>query len=394
MRILILSCNTGEGHNSTARAITLAAEAKGHTVETWDALSFWPAGTDRFLCNGQVFLYKNAPELFGAGYRFFELVAEYQQGRREAGKGKLTEEALALLVKRPSEKLYEDICKGNFDAVISVHVFASLMHTEIRRQNGEEHPAYFVATDYTCSPGVHMSDFDGCFIPTEGLTEEFVSFGVKREKIIPSGIPVRSDFYESIPKAEAKARLGLPADKRVALLMGGSMGCGPLAHTVTAMLRALPEDVVLAAVCGRNEKLYEKLSALPEAGKTLFPVGFTKEIPVYMDASELIVTKAGGLSTTEAAVKHLPIVFLDAIPGLEVHNRDYFAERGYAVYHDDPEGVAALVGRLLSEPETLAAMRKRMEDCFTHRSAEEIVERVCRDVAAANATPPEEYQAL
>jgi len=394
MRILILSCNTGEGHNATARAIALAAEARGYTAEIRDALSYWPAGTNRFVCSGHVFLYKKAPELFGAGYRFFEMVSEYQQGRREAGKGKHMGEAIGLLVKRPSEKLYEDICQGNYDAIVSVHVFASLMLTEIRRQWGEGHPTYFVATDYTCSPGVHLSDFDACFIPAAGLTQEFISLGIPREKLIPYGIPVRTDFYERLPKEKAKAMLGLPADKRMVLMMSGSMGCGPIAETVAAILKALPADTVLAPVCGRNEALFEELSRLPQGGTSLFPVGFTKEIATYMDAADLIVTKAGGLSSTEAAVKHLPIVFIDAIPGLESHNRDYFVAAGYAVAGDTPKEIAAKIADLLADPDTLTAMRERLAADFTHRSAEDIVSYVARDVALAEATPPKEYAGL
>ncbi len=394
MRLLILSCNTGEGHNATARALALAAEAKGDTAEIRDALSYWPAGTNRFVCSGHVFLYKKAPELFGAGYRFFELVSELQQERRETGKGKHMGEAIGLLVKKPSEKLYEDICQGNYDAIVSVHVFASLMLTEIRRQWGGAHPTYFVATDYTCSPGVHLSDFDACFIPAEGLTAEFASLGIPREKLIPYGIPVRSDFYERCPKAEAKARLGLPAHRRTVLMMSGSMGCGPIAETVAAMLSALPDDTVLAAVCGRNEALFEELSRLPQAGSRLFPVGFTKEIATYMDAADLIVTKAGGLSSTEAAVKHLPIVFIDAIPGLEGHNRDYFVKAGYAMSGDSPAEIAARIAELLNDPVALTAMRERLAADFTHRSAEEMLTHIRCDVVLAETTPPKEYMGL
>ncbi len=394
MRILILSCNTGEGHNATARAIRLAAEAKGDTVEIWDALSFWPAGTNQFVCGGHVFLYKNAPELFGAGYRFFELVSEIQNERREAGKGKNAGKAISYLVKHPSEKLYEDICQGNFDAIISVHVFASLMLTEIRRQWGEGHPTYFVATDYTCSPGVHLSDFDACFIPDEGLIEEFVSQGIPQEKLLPYGIPVREEFYRAIPQAEAKAVLHLPFDKRIVLMMSGSMGCGPIAETVESILTTLPSDAVLVPVCGRNETLYTQLTALPQTGDSLFPIGFTDAIATYMDAADLIVTKAGGLSSTEAAVKHLPILFIDAIPGLESHNRDYFAKAGFARFGKSSKEIAEQIAFLLAHPPLLAAMREKLTAHFTHHAANEIVDYVHRDVTLSQNIPPEEYANL
>ncbi len=371
MKILILSCHTGEGHNATASALAAELERRGDTAVIWDALSYWPVGTNRFLCDGHVFLYRRAPELFGAGYRMLELISEKQQERREAGKAKLFGETVGRMVKRPAEKLGEDMKAGGFDAVVSVHVFASLMLTELRR-GGESLPTYFIATDYTCSPGVHLSDFDGCFIPAETLAEEFISFGVPKDKLLPYGIPVRRDFYDCRSAEEAKAALSLPAGKRVVLMMSGSMGCGPVAETAEAILGELPSDTVLAVVCGRNEDLRNRLAALPEAGSRLFPVGFTKEIPLYMDAAELIVTKAGGLSATEAAVKHLPMVFLDAVPGLEIHNRDFFVSGGMARCGKAPHEVAAAVSGILADRGLLAAMRERMKAVFPRSAAEAI----------------------
>lgn len=372
MKLLILSCNTGEGHNSTARAIKEEAEKRGDTVEIWDALSFWPKGTNALICQGQEFLYKNLPELFGLGYRFFEKFSEKENERRL--KGKKPSKGFSPLAKKPSEKLHAAIAEADFDVIICAHIFASLMVTEYRKTYGAEHKTFLIATDYTCSPGANFSDIEGCFIPAEGLTEEFISLGTKKEHIIPVGIPVRTEFYSKTEKDKAKEALSLPTDKRAILLMGGSMGCGPIEKTVEAILESLPEDCILIAVCGRNEKLLSRLTELSRSHKALYPVGFTADISLYMDAAELIVTKAGGLSSTEAGVKNLPIVFIDAIPGLESHNRDYFVEHGYAVYGDSPKDIAEKITGLLSSPEIISSMRMKMEKAFIHRSASEIMD--------------------
>ena len=247
MRLLILSCNTGEGHNSTAKAIIQAAESDGAVCEMKDALSYWPVGTNSFICGGHVFLYRNAPELFGAGYRFFEVMSEKtnekNQLREQKGKEPVRNAILGL-AKLPAEKLYADISAGDYDAVICVHVFASLMMTEIRRKYGDSLPTYFVATDYTCSPGVNISDFNACFIPAEGLIPEFSGLGVKPEKLIPTGIPIRADFYTKLPADEAKEKLGLPKDRRIVLFMCGSMGVGPMKETVGLLLESMPLSLI------------------------------------------------------------------------------------------------------------------------------------------------------
>lgn len=372
MRILILSCNTGEGHNSTAAAVRDVAEASGHEVEIWDALSFWPKGTNRFICSGHVFLYKHMPKLFGIGYRFFEMASEKGGEKIEEGNPP-SNTGLTLLAKRPSEKLYKKICEKQFDVVVSVHVFSSLMMTDIRRYHGNDLPWVFIATDYTCSPGVNACDFDHCFIPSPFLEAEFLSLGVKKELLRPTGIPVKQIFSTRIDQDEAKSKLHLPADKRIVLMMSGSMGCGPIEKTAEAILNILPDDTVLVAICGKNQKLYDYFTSLPQNQKTLFPVGYTKKVPFYMDAADLIVTKAGGLSSTEAATKHLPMVFMDAIPGLEVHNRDFFVNHGFALSGDKPEEIATAIADLLCDPERLAAMRRSMSDSFKGDAAEQIL---------------------
>ena len=375
MKILILTCNTGEGHNSTSRAIRDEAERRGDSVDIWDALSFWPAGTNSFICNGQEFLYKYLPELFGQGYRFAETVSEMENKRRE--QGKKTNQAISPFAKVPSEKMCARILDEGFDVILCAHIFASLMITEFKRHNSSFNiPTYLITTDYTCSPGANFSDIDGCFTPAEALKGEFVGLGVREDLIIPVGIPVREDFYEKKSKDEAKAILGLPDDRRIVLLMSGSMGCGPIAKTVEAIIDALPSDCLLVAVCGRNERLLSQLTDLSRTRRNLYPVGFTKQIPLFMDSAELVVTKAGGLSSTEAGVKNLPVVFIDAIPGLEVHNRDYFVNRGYARYGNSPEEIASHISELLEAPDVLKNMRDKMRRDFFHRSAAEILDKV------------------
>ncbi len=374
MNILILSCNTGEGHNSAARAIREEAERIGDTVDIWDAMSFWPKATSKLIVEGHVFLYNNIPELFGLGYRFFEKVTEIKNEIRE--KRQKPSKRISPLAKVPSEKLHKAITAGKYDIVICTHIFASLMVTEFRKTYGKEQQTYLVVTDYTCSPGASFSNVEACFTPSEGLTEEFVSLGTKEEIIVPVGIPVREDFYTRMGKNEAKAKLGLPFEKRIILLMSGSMGCGPIEKTADAVSEVLPDDCLLVAVCGKNERLLSELTLLSEEKSNILPVGFTKEIPTYMDASELIITKAGGLSSTEAGVKNLPIVFMDAIPGLEIHNRNYFVDHGFAFFGETPENISSIISTLLASDALQNDMREKMKAEFSHRSAREIVEYV------------------
>ena len=245
--------------------------------------------------------------------------------------------------------------------------------TSIKKRHGDIVRSYFIATDYTCSPGVASADVDVFFIPHEKLISEFVKCGIKEERIAVSGIPVRAAFYKERNRVRAIAELQLPADKRHILMMSGSMGCGPIVGLAQMLSEGIPRDTFMTVVCGRNKKIYDELSEVAVSKDNMRVVGFSDKIPEYMDASELIITKPGGLSSTEAAVKNLPMVFVEAVPGCETHNLDFFVSNGFAFSGADTEAVAERVIYSLSVPEELNNIRRRLKEAFCDINAPQII---------------------
>lgn len=312
MRVLVLSANTGAGHNSAAAAIEEALLARGEICEIVDSLAFISERVSDFISWGHSYVYRKFPRLFGAGYRFEENHSVrfiYDQ----CAKG-----APAL-----QRKLNE-----GWDAVVCVHVFSGMMMTELRRRAGKSLPCVFVATDYTCSPGVSELDMDLFFIPHASLAGEFVRNGVPRERIVASGIPIRRAFYESVEKDEAKRVLGLPREGSMVMLSCGSMGCGHMEKNALELCEQIPSGAYLAVICGSNRKTYEAL--LPYESERLRVIGFTDQMPLYMSAAELYITKPGGLTTSEAIAKRLPMIFINAVPGCETRNYDFLIRCGIA----------------------------------------------------------------
>lgn len=127
------------------------------------------------------------------------------------------------------------------------------------------------------------------------------------------GIPTHPKFAVEIDRAEARRTLGLDAEKTTLLLMGGSMGYGDIAGTVE-QLYALDLDFQLIVVCGNNEKARTEVEALSQAKKTLV-IGWSQEVDRLMDAADVIVTKPGGLTTSESLAKRLPMIIINPIPG-------------------------------------------------------------------------------
>lgn len=367
MRVLILSCNTGEGHNSAARALKGCFEEKNICCDIKDALAFWSPEKSKLISKGHVFIYRKMPKLFGVTYRF-----EENHPPKEGNDSLIYE-----LVIRGCESLFEFLSDTIYDAVICTHVFSAMMVTELKKRHKSDIKSYFVATDYTCSPGVNQTLMDIYFTPHEKLTAEFVENGIPEDRILPYGIPVRQDFYTKTEKTTAKTALGLPSDKKIVLLMCGSMGCGPIKALAEYLPQQLPSDAMLTVICGNNERLYKSLTkyTLPD---NMAVLQFTDKIPLYMDAAELVLTKPGGLSTTEAAVKAVPMIFINAVPGCETRNLEFFTINGIAESNGSLPELCDTVCDFLENPEKLSKMSEQLSRDFTGCSAEKICDYVIR----------------
>ena len=369
MRIALLSCNTGEGHNSTAKAVREVLESRGVECELVDTLAFVSPGISKIVSTGHVYLYKYAPKLWDVSY------PALKNDNPKPGKKTMLYRALTIGAK----KLHRFLTEGQFDAAICSHVFSGMMATELRRRGELNIPCYMVATDYDRYPYMDQCDLNGYFIPAKELTDEFLKAKLPVDKLIPSGIPVRQAFYTRYDKTEARRKLNLPESGLVVILMCGSMGVGPMQKIAKELAERTPADTTIFAMCARNKKLYESVSRI--GNPKLVAMGFTDQVPVYMDAADMIVTKPGGLSSTEAGNKHLPMVFINAVGGCETPNFDFFLERGYAVGSADPEEVLAQAVELANDPEKLQKMRETLAKDFQINSAVYIADMVMEAAA-------------
>ena len=372
MRILILSCNTGGGHNSCSAALKEQFDARGDVCHIADALEFVSPGFSRLLSGGHVWIYRHFPQIFRVGYAFLE------RHRKLFEPGSL----LYRILSSGWEKLRQRIQEGQYDAVLCPHVLSTLPVKELMRREEIHFVPAFLATDYTCSPGGWYEDFPLCFIPHESLDREFMELArVQKEQLVSSGIPIRKDFCGKGDKARAKEELGIPVDHRHLLMMCGSMGCGPMKRLVRALSREMDQDMDLTILCGTNEKLRRSLARKMQAFPQVHVQGFRKDVSRLMDSADLYLTKPGGLSTTEAAAKHLPMAFVDAVAGCEGYNLHFFLELGAAITADKPETLARETLALLRRPERLAQMSEILQETPWEQSAALICERLAQAVS-------------
>ena len=366
MNILILSCNTGQGHNSAAMAIKDYFHNRGVNCDIKDALAYWSEKNSKIISRGHVFIYRNMPKLFGIGYKYEE---NHQPKDDQTS-------IMFDLVTKGCRELLIDIKSSDYSAIICTHVFPAMMMTKIKYYELCNIPTYLIATDYTCAPGFGETSVEGCFIPHKDLLDEFYKSGFDKSACIVSGIPVNPIFFKKVSKEYAKGMLKLPENKKIALLMCGSMGCGPIKQLAEILPEVMPDDAHLVAICGNNRRLYTSL--IKNKNNNLTVVGYTSRVSVYMDAADIILTKPGGLSSTEAAVKHLPMIFIDAVPGCETKNLDFFISHCFADTADDPKALSDLVCSYLKNESKTSEMKTRLKDNFSINSVEIIYNHICK----------------
>lgn len=339
MRTLILTCNTGQGHNSSAGAIREVYEQNGEFCMLQDSLKFSSKRFSKIVGKGHTSIYRHSPKLFDKGYA----ITEKHDSIFAEGS------FLYKLLTRGVKKLYEYVKENEIDNIICTHPFAALLVTELMKISDRTLQTSLVATDYTCVPATNGSNLDKYFIPHSLLTDEFESCGIPREKLYASGIPINQSFFEECNKENVRNILGLPKDKKILLMCCGSMGCGPMEKVAEKICEKLCDDTVMVLVCGSNKRLYKKL--LPKQSDKFLVMGYTKQMYEYMQACDVFVTKPGGISTTECSALHKPMVFVNAVAGCELHNREFFEKIDCAVTVSDNDEIPDAVAKLLLDDE-------------------------------------------
>ena len=375
MRVLILTCNTGGGHNAVAAALAESFRRLGVSSDTADGLSFISQKASRFVSKWHTRFYRRYPKLYKAGYMSAENDAESND----------RDNPVYRYMARGARRLDRAIQDGGYDAVVCVHVIPAMMMTELRRQH-ETGPVFcFVATDYTCSPTVGGCTPDICVIPHKELAEEFVSCGIARETLLAAGIPVRAVFRERGDRAAARSELALPPEGRHIVLMSGSIGCGPMADIAAELEKRMERGDFASVLCGSNRQM---LYALRRRGfRRVEAVGFTNRVHRYMDSADVLVSKPGGISITEAGTRGTPLLLADMVGGCETRNQKFFHAHGWAETCQ-PEDMADAALALLDRPERRQALVAQQHRDFDGLAADRVAQAVygrCRGGEAAKA---------
>lgn len=346
MKVLILSITAGQGHNTTAVAISSYLESLGAECRVLDTFSY----INRLLGGtvSKVYLssVENAKTLYASVYKKLE--------RRKKNGNKLSATRVANMLLIKKMKKYIDIYDP--DVIVMTHIFAGIIIDIMKQRHTIRAKTIGIVTDLCMHPyweeGIHL---DYVVVANEYMVPMAKKKGFNDEQILPLGIPIHPKFAKKQSKEEARSSLGLDPNKMTLMMMSGSMGYGNPEDNLLALDR-IPHDFQIINVCGSNVEAKNAIDAL-KVNKTLLNYGFTSNIDVLMDASDCIIGKPGGLTTSEALAKGLPMIIVNPIPGQEERNVQFLLNIGAAVTVTDTVSLEDMVTELFGNPERLELMR-------------------------------------
>ena len=362
MRVLITTVTAGAGHLQAAAALDEAWRAlyPKDEVQKVDLLDFIPKLRREVYSKGYVKLVEHAPEIWGMIFKKTDepkLVRKTTQIRR----------AYAQATNRKFIKFLKSFAP---DMVLCTHYLPVQIMGALREENEVgDAKTVCIVTDFEAHTLWMDEVVDHYFVAAEHTKASLAARGAAAERISVTGIPIAAKFSAKIDAQKVRRRFGLRDDLPTLLVLGGGFGMGPVAEILQALDKVTSEFQTVV-VAGRNLELRQEL-AVQDRSHPTHVLGFVTNMHELMTVSDLIVSKPGGLTTSEAMALGRPLFILNPIPGQEATNSDFLLEHGAAAKASRTEDVAHRISELLGSAR-LAQMAQNARSLGRPKAAQEI----------------------
>ena len=380
-KVLIMSASTGGGHNRAARAIKEELESRtidnmSIECEIVDSLKLVNNTMDKVISRGYEKSALYTPKAYGSVYRFSETTI--------ASKNEFKTNPLTSLMARKFKHLLNE---STPDLIIGTHPFPMIALSTLKKNNNihslsrsesfykstkvDIPPMISVLTDYTTHSTWIQNEIDYYIVGHEYVKELLVYEGVDSEKVKAFGIPVEKSFLSHRDRETVLTELGLSPEKLTVLLMGGSFGAGNIKETLEDLI-AIDRDFQILVIAGRNEHLKDKLSKMLDStihNKNICLLGYTNKMNDILASIDVLISKPGGLTTTEALLNDVPMIVPYFIPGQEEENLDFLTNCGAALRTTKKYSLPVLLKVLIDDPSRLDNLRKNIKSIRKFDSA-------------------------
>jgi processive 1,2-diacylglycerol beta-glucosyltransferase len=370
-KVLLLSASAGAGHVRAAEAIekafNLAKDAANREVLHVDVLNYTNKLFRHLYSKAYIDLVNKMPEV--PGWFYDKLDKPWKNERRRL--------ALDKLNTRPFVKLLREY---HPDLIVCTHFLPAEIVSWLKAKERLASRQVIIVTDFDVHAMWLVHHYEHYFVAIDEARVYLEVLGIPAEKITVSGIPIDPVFAIKKDKQEMRAKHGLAPDRTTILLSAGGFGVGSIDALVSSLL-PMQHRAQIVAICGRNEDLKKRLTKLaarikPDATVQLKPFGYTKEMDELMTASDIVLGKPGGLTTSEALAKGLVFVIVNPIPGQEERNSDHLLEGGVAIRCNNLPTLTYKLDRLLGDPKRFESMKTNALRMGHPNAAREIVEQL------------------
>ncbi|MFL0195574.1 MGDG synthase family glycosyltransferase [Clostridium sp. WILCCON 0269] len=351
MKVLILSISAGGGHGNAAEALKdyIILRAPKSEIKIIDTLKYINPIIDKVVVGGYLKSLKLSPSLYGKLYTY----SEYDY--------KITNVISSRLIEAMTYKLLPLINDFNPDILISTHSFSAEMLSVLKSKYNMAIPCMCIITDYYPHNSWLHPYLDAYIVSNKDMTNKMISKGIPENTIYNLGIPVKPEFNIKYNREDTLESLKLSHSKFTILIMGGSLGMGKIID-IYKQLNKVNADIQIIIITGKNKKLYSELLKMKEnSSKKTIIIGFTYQVNKYMQASDLLLTKPGGLTITEALICQIPLGLLSPIPGQEEKNAEFLLKHNLAVNLADIEKLKQNIEDLLDSQDKLKAIVKNCD---------------------------------
>ena len=373
-KVLLLSASAGAGHVRAAEAIEKAfkeaANGESREVNHLDILNYTNKVFRHLYSKAYIDLLNKLPEV--PGWVYDKLDKPWKNERRRLALDKLNTRPLVKLLRG-----YQP------DLIVCTHFLPAEIVSWLKAKERLASRQVIIVTDFDVHAMWLVHHYEHYFVAIDEARAYLEALGIPARKITVSGIPIDPVFAKRKDKQEMRAKHGLAPDRTTILLSAGGFGVGSVDALIASLL-PLQHRAQIVAICGRNEELRKRLQKLaarakPDATVLLKPFGYTKDMDELMTASDLVLGKPGGLTTSEALAKGLVFVIVNPIPGQEERNSDHLLEGGVAIRCNNLPVLSYKLDQLLADPKRFAAMQASAKKIGRPNAAKEIVDRVSRD---------------
>ena len=357
MKILVIYATAGAGHKKAAEAVFHGLQARGgHDVRLADALDYTNPLFKKNYPGGYTFLVTYLPWVWG--FLFGLLDTPWMQP--------LLRGVRRLYNGFNAQALQKFLIQEQFDGVITTQFLSAEVCAYLKREGKIKSKIICVVTDFDVHRIWVNKGVDVYTAACDYTKDKLIALGVPSEKIFTTGIPTDAKFAQKPDKLVLKKKLGLQDGVLTVLITTGSFGMGPIEELIKLL-----ENYQLLIVCGQNRYLYKRLK--PLAQKNVHILGLVDNMDELMSVSDVMVTKPGGLSISEALVKELPMIFFSAIPGQETNNIKVLSAYEVSQGQSSLPQISETIHEWNSNPKDLDALRLRLSELSKPNAVADII---------------------